>query len=258
MKLMRFSSKENKPLLAMLDSLFAERGFTLVPFSAEDRPDIALWTKSVGAALRVKISITLNPGLSPNIWSLEPQIQLDSSYVGYWYNTLRLHRDFCTVLPSYTDTEYLQVLRFLPAHIRWQERPDLEVAVLRGHPETLDSLRGEFTDVYENYIKPMLDLLTTPLAVAEFQLRAGKEFRTTRQPHEEARYQVSTPYISTALLFDEAGETARAIAYLQPVREEFARVWEIRDPRAKTRVCGQMDRLLDHLRSKLNASTSTS
>lgn len=250
-KLMSFNSKGNKPLFAVLDSILAQYGFKFAPQDAPARPDIAVWEKLLGPTLKATISITLNPALSPDTWSLTPVVLIDSAYVACWSNTLRLHRDFCRVMPDYQDPGYLQVLRFFPAHIRWQDRLDLEFPSLHGRQGTIDSLRDEFTDVYEHYAKPVLDQIRAPLALAEFQLRAETEFPATRIKWNESRYMVSNPYISTALLFDEAGQTSRAVSFLEQAREKLLRPSPAGSRTVVERVQGQFDRLIEHLNKKL-------
>ena len=257
MALMRYTSKENQPLLEMLNHLFAQYGFAFVPKGAPGRSDIAIWRKPLGPTLKAEISITLNSSLPPNTWSLGPTVMIDSSYVAHWFNTLRLHRDFYPIMSSFREEEYLQVLRFSPAYIRWQERLDLEVAVLKGRPETITHLKDEFADVCERYIMPVLAGLRDPLAVAEFQLHADTGFRATRIDWDEPRYNVSTPWISTALLFDEAGETVRALASLEQMHEELSRRWVTEDPARTKPKFGQLDRLLEHLRDKARADSLT-
>lgn len=250
MKLSSFTSKANKPLFAMLDSLLAQYGFKFEPQDAPGRPDIAEWEKPLGPTLKAAISINLSSALPPNTWSLDPIIMIDSAYVAHWYNTLRLGRDFYPAGFDYVDSDYLQALRFFPAHIRWQERFDLEFPTLKARQDTIGSLKDEFTDVYEHYALPVLERIGDPLALAEFQLRAETEFRATRIKWDEARYMVSNPYISTALLFDEAGQTARAVSFLEQRREEWSRLWSGRDPATVERAHGRFDRLLEHLSNK--------
>ncbi|MET0855230.1 MAG: hypothetical protein ABWY27_00655 [Telluria sp.] len=245
-----YTSEASEPLLTMLNRLFAQYGFESAPRISSDTPDIAVWQKSLGPTLKAELSMTLHPALPPNVWSLDPMVLVDSAYVGYWYNKLRLYRDFYPVMSEQADDEYLQVLRYSPAHIRWQERLDLEVHALKGRPETIDQLRDDFTDVFERYVIPLLERFRDPLVLAEFQLRAETEFRSTRISWDEPRYKVSNPYISTALLFDEAGETARAITFLEQAREELSRQWAAEDPARTKPKYGQLDRLLEHLRNK--------
>lgn len=254
MKVNSFTSKANKPLFALLDSLLAQYGFEFEPQDAPARPDIAVWKKPLGPTLKAAISIILNSTLPPNTWSLDPVVMIDSAYVASWYNTLRLYRDFSRVASDYEDPTYLQVLRYYPAHIRWQERPDLEFPTLKGRQDTLDSVKDEFTDVLEHYAMPVLERMGDSLALAEFQVRAETEFRATRITWDEPRYVVGRPYISTALLFDEAGQTNRAISFLERAHEEWSRRSPVSDPAVTKRTLGQFDRLLEHLRQKASSA----
>lgn len=263
---MSYTSKVDKPLFDMLDCLFTQYGFEFGSGSAPEkslaglgrrllgrRPrstQITVWRKALAPTLEAELSVSLNPALAPDTWSLEPMVMINSTYVGHWDNQLRLYRDFYPVVLPYEDSESRQVLRYSPAHIRWQERLDLEVPTLKGRLETIDCLREDFADVYEHYIMPMLGQFRTPLMLAEFQLRSETEFRSTRLSWDEPRYKVSTPYISTALLFDEAGETARAVAFLEQTIEELSRVWVTEDPAWTKPKFGQLNRLLEHLRNK--------
>jgi hypothetical protein len=101
---------------------------------------------------------------------------VNSSYVAIKYKDLGLHHVFGRRNETIDQQppRNLQVLRFLPAHIRWQENFNLQYPTLKGRPETLDRLKDEFDDVMEHYVAPVLAKLTDPLAVAEFQLRAAK------------------------------------------------------------------------------------
>jgi hypothetical protein len=251
MKLISYTNKANKPLLDMLNAVCMEQGFAFAPEGDSDRPDIAAWQKPLGPTLRAEMSITLSSAVAPNTWSLEPIVMIDSAYAAEWYNRLRLYRDFYPVASDFRDEAFLQVLRFFPAHIRWQERLDLQFPTLKGRIETIGDLKDEFINVCEHYVAPVLAQLGNPLAVAEFQLLAQTGLRSTRLKREEPRYSVSNPTISTALLFDEAGETARAVGYLEQTRDELSHRWAGRDPAMTAPAFGQLDRLLEHLRNKL-------
>lgn len=253
MKLMNFKGRENKALFLMLDNLMKHYGFA---FKKQDARDIGVWERPLGPTYKVVIFFTLNRTLPPNTWSLEPLVMIDSAYVALWCNTLRLYRDFYPVISGQDEVEYIQVLRFNPAHIRWQDRLDLVFPTLKGHRESLDDLKGEIVDVYENYTLPVLGQLRDPFAVAEFQLCAAKEFRATRITWEEGRYKVSTPYISTALLFDEAGNTARAVSFLKLAHEHWSRQISLGEADWAKPMLGQILRLLDHLNAKISRSVS--
>jgi len=250
--LINFTSRANKPLFAMLDGLMGQYGFEFDPQDSPGRPDIAVWQKALGPTLKAAISVSLNPALAPDTWSLTPVVMIDSSYVAHWYNTLRLYRDFNQVAPDYEDSEYRQVLRFFPAHIRWQERLDLKVPTLNGRLGTLDILEAEFKDVFDHYVMQVLEQIRAPLVLAELQLRAETEFPVTRIKSSESRYKVSNPYISTALLFDEAGHTARAVSLLKQAPEAWSRRGLPNHPTVMQKVQGQFDRLLEHLGNKLS------
>jgi hypothetical protein len=250
---MSFTDAEGKPLLDMLNRLFAQYGFELRAWDSQDLPDIATWEISLAPTITAEVSINLNPALAPDTWSLEPTVMVYSAYAGRWYNALRLYRDFYPVMSGYEDHEHLQVLRFSPAHIRWQEKPDLDTPALKGRLETIGKLRQEFVDVFEHHVMPVLAQFGEPLALAEFQLRAETAFRSTRVTWDEPRYKVSNPYISTALLFDEAGQTAKAVAYLEQEREKLFQRLASEDPARTKPKFAQLDRLLEHLRNKMPA-----
>jgi len=242
-----------RPLLAMLNRLCARYGFDMRSRDSQDLPDIATWELSLIPTIKVEVSITIRPALAPESWSLEPIVMVFSLYAGRCYHELRLYRDFYPVMSGYEEDEFLQVLRFLPAHIRWQEKLDLDMPTLQGRLDTMTDVEDALTDVFEHYVMPVLNQFDGPLALAEFQLRAETEFRSTRVTWDEPRYKVVKPYVSTALLLDEAGQTARAAAFLEQVREDFSRQWAGQDPARTAPKFGQLDRLLGHLRNKMPA-----
>ena len=251
-----FTSEESQPLLEMLNRLFDAYGFDSGPDVSPDTPEMAHWNKSLGPTLKATLGITMHQALEPDLWSLQTSVMVDSTYAGHWHDKLRLYRDFFSAMPSYEDTGSLQVLRFNPAHIRWQERPELELPSLQGRPETLDALRKEFTEVCQHYLMPVLAQCDNPSALAAFQVRAETGLRCTRVNRDQPRYQVSNPAISTALLMDEAGETAQACAYLEQMREALSREWAAEEPAWKAPRLGRLDRLVDHLRNKAPAAAA--
>lgn len=220
MKVLNFKGKINKYLLDSLNKFVVGRGFKNAVVNYE-LPNIAIWEKNISETLIAAIYVTLNVALGPNIWSIEPLIIVSSSFVAEQSNNLQLDRDCCLITDDWKEQTSCQVLQFSPAHIRWQEDWGVKYPTLKGRAETLSEMIQEFSSVFDQYVEPILSEMTNPLSVAEFQLRATVDFKSTCLPIVQPRYNVVGEYISTALLFLEAGKPERGLALLEKaVREK--------------------------------------
>lgn len=251
--LMDYRTRENQPLLEMLNRLLTQYGFEPAPAEEDSRPDFAIWHKRLAPTLRARMSITLHPAVAPDTWSLSPMVSIDASYVAHVESALAAGRDLDALTAQGFNPAHPPIMRFEPAHLRWQDRLELQSPALKGRPETIEELRKDLVDVCEHYVLPVLEECRDPLAAARFLERAETELRSRRLRHDEPRYKVFNPASAPALLFDEAGETARAFAFLEARREKLSQLWATEDPDWTGPRLAKIDKLLDYLRSSLPA-----
>lgn len=246
-KIMNFSSAENRPLLEMLASVLAPYDFLPANPKRDAPKDHARWTVKPGPTLQAVVSVILNPASAPNSWSIEPIVMLASSYVGRYLRPLRPQPGQAGTSGA-GDQEYAQVLRFFPAHLRWQDNAGLEYPTIKGNAGSLGKMREEFVEVYASYMAPILEQLTSPVCVAEFQIRAMTEFKSARLSWEEPRYKVSNEYVSTALLFLEDGQGERGLALLEEVKRNRSSILASKGLAYTERLFGEIDELIPHFR----------
>lgn len=219
MKNPSFKSAENRPLYVALNDVMMQRGFT--PNAIERNSDSATWEKALNETLSVWVSITLSRTLPPDTWSIEPGVMIDSRFVAEQSARLRLDRDCFAKPDDRVAPSKLQILRFFPGKLRWQDDPQQKFKVFEGRPETLDDLRGQIAAAFDTYVQPVLAQMSTALGAAEFHENAVSGFLSKRGPAEPI-YKVTNPYISTALLFVEAGRNDRALAVLERATQDKA------------------------------------
>lgn len=252
--LMDYRKRDNQAVLEMLNRLLTQYAFEAAPAGDDGRPDVAIWHKRLAPTLRARMSITLHPALAPDTWSLSPMVYLDASCVAHTESALAAGRDIDAVAPLGFDPAHPPNMRFAPAHLRWQDRLELQSPALKGRPETIEHLRKDLAEVCEHYVLPVLEECRDPLAAARFLERAETALRSKRLRHDEPRYKVFNPGSAPALLFDEAGETARALAFMQAGREKLSQLWATEEPDWTGPRLARIDRLLDYLRSTLPAA----
>lgn len=252
MKILNFKNKVNKALFDRLDNFLVLKGFDNAVINLSSRSDIARWKKDLNGSLIAVISITLNPALDPDIWSIEPLVIIESSFVAGQSNNLRLERDCCSITSSWKEPTSHQVLRFLPAHIRWQQDWGIKYPTLKGRPEMLSEMIQEFSNVFDQYVEPILSEMTSPLAVAEFQLRAAVDFKSTRLPIVQPRYKVMAEYISTALLFLEAEKPERGLSLLEKAVEEKQTIISTMSEHNAIKLYCKIEKLINYFKSMKN------
>lgn len=246
MKNPSFKSAENRPLYVALNDVMMQRGFT--PNAIASNSDSATWDKALSETLSVWVSITLSRTLPPDTWSIEPGVMVDSRFVAEHSARLRLDRDCWAKPDDWIEPAKLQILRFFPGKLRWQDDPLLKVKVFKGRPETLDDLRGEIAAVFDTYVQPVLSQMSTALGAAEFHEKASSGFLSKRGP-VEAIYKVTNPYISTALLFVEAGRNDRALAVLERTKQEKATIEASSFPEAARALFCKIEKLFQDLKA---------
>jgi hypothetical protein len=250
MLLMDYDSKDEQPLRDMLDAFFTRHGFQRQAWGASGRRDSAQWHKRLGPTIKAVISITLHPAVAPNRWSLEPTVMVFSGYVARLDQILQGAPDRNpSILPG-QDAQYVQVLNFQPARLRWHDDRHLESPSLKGRLETIGSLTSELADVFDRYVGPVLDECRAPLALARFLVRAETGACATRAGWDEPRFKRIDSPVAAALLFDEAGESSAALACLEAGRAHLAQLWENEEPAWTAPRYARIDRVLDYLRTR--------
>ncbi|MFM9437292.1 hypothetical protein ACFDR9_004379 [Janthinobacterium sp. CG_23.3] len=186
----------------------------------------------------------MSVAVTPDTWSIEPLVIIRSKYVAEMSNKLLLERSCCSLSDAWIEPASAIILRFLPAHLRWQENYALKYPTLDGRLETLPSMADEFIEVFERYVEPILSDIGNPYDLAQFQLQALTGLRSSRLTVEQPRYNVYREYISTAILFYEAGRLDLAIDLLAEVqKEKISLSIAMRDGYADQLYC-QVDKLM--------------
>ena len=221
MKIASFKSAQNKPLYGALNAIMAARGFK--PEGEASSPEWAGWEKPVGASLLVSINISLGSTLPPDTWSIDPMVIIDSRYVAEQSARLRLDRDCWRKPDDWVEPEAIQILRFLPGYLRWQDDPSLTVKVFKGRPETLQQLSDVISAVFDQYVQPVLDQMETPAGAAQFHENAI-DGNLAKRGWVQPSYSATNPYVATALLWMEAGCPERALAILEGAIEQKAAI----------------------------------
>lgn len=107
------------------------------------------------------------------------------------------------------------VLNVLPARLRCHDDRDLDRPLLKRRSKTLVSLASDLGDVFDPYAAPLLDECREPQSVARFLVRANTCACASRGGRKEPRFKrIRTPS-AAALLFDAAGESSAALAFLE-------------------------------------------
>lgn len=215
-----FKSASNKPLYMSLHTVMGARGFMPQPPSS---PDWAGWGKSLSATTTATISVSLGLSQPPDTWSIGPMVIIDSRYVAQHSARLRLDRDCWSKPDDWVEPDMIQILRFLPGYLRWQDDPSLSLKVFRSRPETLPQLCDAIIAVFDQYVQPVLDQMGTPAGAAQFHENAIHG-NLAKRGWVQPSYSATNPYIATALLWREAGCPERALAILEGAVEQKAAI----------------------------------
>ena len=215
-----FKSASNKPLYISLNAVMEARGFVPQPACS---PDWVGWEKPLGASTTATISVFLTSTLPPDTWSIDPMVLIDSRYVAQQSARLRLDRDCWSKPDDWVEPEVIQILRFLPGYLRWQDDPSLSVKVFRSRPETLQQLSEEICAVFDRYVQPVLDQMETPAGAAEFHENAIHG-NLAKRGWVQPSYSATNPYVATALLWMESGCPERALTILEGAIEQKAAI----------------------------------
>ncbi|MBJ7310407.1 hypothetical protein ACFOLJ_06440 [Rugamonas sp. CCM 8940] len=207
--------REFVSVVKALDECMSGFGFNFVPPDNDPVKHIFVWEKKLSETLLTNMFFSISAAIESDKLNVEPLVMIDSVFVAESYRELGLFQDGGRV-SSVVVPKSMQVIRFFPAHIRWQDNLDIEYSTLSFNENFIDLFVNDFSDVMKNFVMPIVEQLSSPLQVANFQLRAD-EFMSTRLPCRIRRYEVMSEYISTALLLIESGNKDSAIELLNQI-----------------------------------------
>ncbi len=220
-KIASFKSVQNKGLHAALDAQMSARGFKSTGVGS--RTDYVGWEKAVGATMSAWLNINLNLSSSPPSWTLDMHLAISSRFVAQQSARLRLDRDCWRKPDEWVEPDTLQIMSVLPGYLHWQDNPSLTYKTLSGCSETMQQLCDEMGVLVDRYVLPVLDRMASPASAAQFHEEAFSGMRAVRGP-AQPRYEVNNAYISTALLWMEAGCPERALAFLEGALDQKAEI----------------------------------
>lgn len=214
-KLINFRSKKNLPFFKMLDEVITSYGYEKGVIDSS-RVDTATWTMPLSNTIIAKMMITIQPALSPDTWSIQPLILIESAYAR---NTeVSLNMDMCSSKNPMFDYSQLltrSMMALYPAHEYWQDNPEVVYAALHGSQETLSQMRELFVEIYDEYAAPVLKICSTPSGLAEFMLNSPLLYREKRTQADLPRYKIFHHPLTTSMLLMEANQAQQALSLLE-------------------------------------------
>lgn len=175
------------------------------PYFDKEVKWIFSWDKALSKTISAQVRFTCLDAEAPFDYRVEPGVHIFSKSVGIAFSEL----GFDAKWGKSVQGQPIQVLRFLPADLRWQDDLKIESNVLFVRVDDPVSFAGEVEFIHEKYIATVFDRIHTPTDLAELILW-GRTTLSKRENVTKSRYVSTQPFVFSSLLFIEDGKNERA------------------------------------------------